>query len=230
MSMWDEAEKKAEQASQGGMFLSLKGDGDSVVVAFCGEEAPYGPTWVEEFWTGSTSETYDPDKHDGKPSAKVKLNVYNVGENKMQILKASPTMFKSVLVLRNKYGLDKQTFEITRSGAAGDKKTSYTFLPDGPITPELAERIKVEPMHDLSVDGAARADSAPSGSGNRGVLMDTLKALPRPKLDHFLKTMEVAKVKDIPANKLIAAMELAQNLKDDPDTVPTSAEVDPFAQ
>lgn len=221
MGMWEEAEKKAEEANQGGLFLRLQDDGDQAVVAFCGDPHPH-----EVVWTGEGYEAYDPDKHDKKPSLRIKLNVFNTGESAMQIWEISANVFKSVVKLKNKYGLDSKTFEITRNGKKGDTKTTYMILPEGEIDKDLAERIATEQLHDLTGDGKGK-DSGSNGSGNRELLMEILKKLPKDSLNTFLAKMETKKVKDIPANKLLAALELAEALKRAP--AGDSDDLDPFA-
>jgi len=215
MSMWDESEKAADEASQGGMFLSLASDGASAKVVIVGEPLP-----EKKVWTGNGYEDYDEAKHaDKSPSTRIKVNAFNVSENKMQIWEMNPTTFKGLLKVRAKYGLDKKIFEITRSGAKGDMKTTYSILPDDDISPALAERIKHEKLLDLT--GKNDPSGSPSGN-NRELLIGILRNLPQDKLNSFLEKFEIKKVSELPDSRLVDALLMANQLQK------PSGEVDPF--
>ena len=211
------------------MFLRLSNDGEKAVVAFCGE-----PEVKKVVWNNAIGqyEDYDERQHDATPQARFKINVFNISQNKMQIWETSPTTFKGVVAVKAKYGLDKMTFEICRQGAKGDQKTSYTILPEDPITDELRERILNEKLHDLLVDGRGKdtKSKAEDGNGhndNIASIIHKLKGLEDASaVKTFLTKFEVQKIKELKPEQVPAAMAFIEAIgkKDD-----RSDEVDPFA-
>lgn len=146
MASWDDAEAKAEaHKKEGGLFCKLENDGDSVVGIFMGD-----PLVREQVWTGQTYEAYDPEKHKGeKVRLSFALNFYVPAEKDLKIIQGGVKWFDQVKKLRAKYGLDKWTFEITRSGAKGDAQTTYTILPDEMIPESWQPSLAQLKLHDL---------------------------------------------------------------------------------
>lgn len=147
MASWDEAESKAEaHKKEAGIFCKLENDGDSVVGIFMGD-----PFVREQVWTGQTYEAFDPVKHKGeKVRLSFALNFYVPAEKQLKIIQGGVKWFDQVKKLRAKYGLDKWTFEITRSGAKGDAQTTYTILPDEMIPDSWKPSLDQLKLHDLA--------------------------------------------------------------------------------
>lgn len=147
MASWDDAEAKAEAAKkEAGLFVSLKNDGDQVAGIFLGD-----PYVREQVWNGSQYEDFDPEKHKGeKPRLSFVLNFYVPEEKELKIIQGGVKWFDQVKKVRNKYGLDKWVFEITRDGAKGDPQTTYTILPDQEIPDNWKPSIQQLELHDLA--------------------------------------------------------------------------------
>jgi len=214
---WDQAEQMAEKhASQGGLFVKLANDGDSVIGAFCGE-----PCAREVVWNGERYDPYDPDNdaHTGvKPASRFSMNFFAPAESAMKVIEGSRAWFTDVLKVRKKYGLDKFLFEIERHGAAGDTKTSYSILPDAKIDEAMAARIAEAELHDLDAiaNGGAQGGSKPAGKPAAaktgpidprvaGELVAKLKSLQRTDVDSFLAHFGVQRVRDLKASDEDAA-------------------------
>lgn len=138
MSVWDEIEG---QKSSGGKFLRLA-DGERATVVFCGD-----PVARQVVWTGSKTENYDPNKHADEPKTRYAINIWNVGEDTMQILEMSGQVAKQLNVARTKYakkhgGLEKCMFEITREGSGTD--TRYNILFDEKFNGQIKDE-----QHDI---------------------------------------------------------------------------------
>jgi hypothetical protein len=148
MSNWDDAEKRAKEATAG-LYVRLQNDKDKVVLAFVGE-----PNYRDTFYNPKTNKTEtftEEHKKEGKtPSAKFKLNVWVKEQAKMMIFECNSSTFKEVAACKNKYGLEKHFFEVIRDGKKGDTNTTYKVLPDALITTEELAAIKAAPPHDLT--------------------------------------------------------------------------------
>ena len=151
---WQKAQNMAKKyASSGGIFVRLANNGDKVVGVFCGE-----PHATEVHWTGEKYEECigvgcslcSGDRFISKSSLRVKLNFYVPAEGKMKIIEGGTTWFKNVAKVRDKYGLDKWTFEIERHGESGDSKTTYSILPEEKIDDELRAKIAAAKSYDLA--------------------------------------------------------------------------------
>ena len=118
---WEMAKGLAEKhASTGGIFVRLASNGEKVTGVFCGE-----PFAREVVWTGERYEAFDPKnaahQADGKrPSLRVAMNFFVIADGAMKVIEGGTQWFKDVLKVRDKYGLDKWSFEIERRGDAGD--------------------------------------------------------------------------------------------------------------
>lgn len=161
MDAWDHVKQLADRpTNQGGLFLRLASDGDRAVGVFCG-----APLAREVVWTGERYETFDPNNpaHRGegkRTTTRVAVNFFLLSEGSMKVLEGSLAWFKDVLLVKNKYGLDRWSFEVQRLGAAGDPKTRFTVLPESQLDDALRSRIAQTPLHDL--DAVTRSRSTPT--------------------------------------------------------------------
>ena len=122
-------------------FLRLEGDGDKAVVAFCG--APFHRDICYNEKTKTYEAWDDAAKAAGrKKSSRYAMNVFTVSvkgaeTNEMKVIDMNFNTMQSVIALKDKYGLAKCLFEVTRHGAKGDTKTQYQILPDADISPAV---------------------------------------------------------------------------------------------
>jgi hypothetical protein len=130
---WDKTQEAME--SQGSStFLRLESDGDKAVVIFCG--APFHRDICYNEKTKQYEAWDEAAKAAGrKKSSRYAMNVFvisikGVETNEMKVIDMNFNTMTSVLALKDKYGLGKCPFEITRSGAKGDTKTQYNVLPE----------------------------------------------------------------------------------------------------
>jgi hypothetical protein len=226
--------------SGSGLFVRLANHGDSVTGAFVGE--PYAR---EVHWGG---ERYEECTGDGcsfcgegkKPSLRVGMNFFVSSENDMKIIEFGVLMFKDLLKVRDKYGLQKWFFEIERHGQAGDSKTRYSILPDKQIDKDGQAQIDGANLHDLPqvLSGGSndRFDSYDKGDGGvidaktASELMPRLKALPRTALDGWLSELGIGKVRDLKTSDVKKARALLDRLEADQRSGDAgSEEIDPFA-
>ena len=162
MGRFDDMNKKHEQHTlESGRFLKFD-DGDKHLLVFLGY-----PHIREVFWDGTT---YHPWK-DGCGKEKSLKTSMNAGlielVNGAYVLKAlkvlenSKTFFKQVAKMDAKYGVDTQIFEVERTGQKA-KDTTYTVLPEAPISAELRAQLDALELHDLTEE---RDDDDPKGGG-----------------------------------------------------------------
>jgi hypothetical protein len=237
---WDNASGMADKhANQGGIFVRLANDGDSIIGAFCGE-----PFAREVVWNGEQYQAYDEDNPDHaslRASLRVMLNFFVPAEGMMKVIEGGTKWFKDVLKVRKKYGLDKWCFEVERHGEAGSPKTTYSILPEEKLDDEMRARIAAADMHDLQAlaegnQEAGGSDDRPAGKRGGGPIdprtsgevVARLKALPRTAVDAFLSSFGVERVRDLKesdlpeAEKQLAKMEAEHGAGKD-------ASIDPFA-
>ena len=237
---WDDASRHSEKrAQEGGIFVRLTDDGDKIVGKICGE--PHGREMV---WTGERYEEYDPDAHAGKKiSDRFMLNFYDVAEKAMKVYEVNMVVFRTILKLRKKYGLDAWTFEIERHGGPGDPNTKYSVLPEEKIDDELRKEIEAAELFDLeaiaqgNIPGGGSGDDAPKAkpAGNKAIdpraasdLVARLKALPRSAVDAFLQPFGVQRVRDLKESDLAAAEKQLAALEEEHGTGSDRSQ-DPFA-
>ncbi len=221
-SGWDVGQKMADDASVGGRFLSLKDDGDKCIIAFLGDPHSRLVWWDGEQYLDAESDegkAYADNHADKKPSFRASINcfVMQTGngdkmkeDERVAMFENGVTWFNDLIKCKTKYGLGIWLFEMERKGKAKDPKTTYSVLPDKKIddVPGLADKIKNAKLHDLA-NPNADADDSKSGSSN-GLITDEnskaliteLKGLDRAKLDEFLNTFEIKRVKELPTGKL----------------------------
>ncbi len=231
---WQQAQEKADrQAEKGGMFVRLKNNGDKIVGAFCGD--PYAK---EVVWIGQKSEEYNPDnpEHKGvRSSLRISLNFFVPAESKMKVIEGSAQFFRSIVKVKEKYGLDNWLFEIERQGDSGDPKTKYSILPEEKVTAEIRAQISKIGLHDLGAIGNGDDDgeggaqgkaSSPSPISEQDAqgIVECLKALPKSDVSAFLAKFGVQRVRDMKASDVAAAKALLGELSGE-----FEIEVDPFA-
>lgn len=138
---WDVTEQAMENQG-GGTFLRLENDGDKAVGAFC------GPPFVRERTFNEKTNAYEEWNAAAQAAGRKKqtryaMNFYATSLkgkplNEMRVLDMNFQTMTTVIGLRDKYGVGRYLFEVTRHGAKNDTKTTYQILPDKEITPELA--------------------------------------------------------------------------------------------
>ena len=233
---WDKAQTLADKhGNQGGLFVKMANDGDSVIGAFCGD-----PCAREVVWTGERYADYDPDdpSHASlRATSRFSMNFFVPAEAAMRVIEGSRAWFTDVLKVRKKYGLNKRTFEIERHGAAGDPKTSYSILPEAEIDKELAATIAAAELHDLDAvlsgggGGSSKSETTkPKKTGPidpraAGEIVAKLKSLPRSTVDEFLAKFGVQRVRDLQA----ADEEAARAWLDKSGGDESEGDIDPFA-
>lgn len=136
---WDVTEQAMENQG-GGTFLRLENDGDKAVGAFC------GPPFVRERCFNEKTNAYEEWNAAAQAAGRKKqtryaMNFYATSIkgkpiNEMRVFDMNFATMTTVIGLRDKYGVGRSLFEITRHGAKGDTKTTYQILPDQNITPE----------------------------------------------------------------------------------------------
>ena len=239
-SMWDRTEEMAKRHDQGSStWLKLTDDGDKEVVVFLGEPCPREVVFVDGKYEPFTEEL----KAKGqKASLRVAFNVALYGTKEVKVLEQGVVFFKQLLQIRSKRSLTEWAFEVQRHGAARDKNTTYSLLPEHKLTPEQQAEFKALPLHDLeklySGEGGGGDDLGSYDKKSDAVgdpktaqaIVQSLKALPREAVDRFCQKFGIGRIKDLPAAQVekakafVEALEAEINGKSD-----TPEEVDPFA-
>lgn len=146
MSAWDSVAKKVEEKdAANSVWIKLPKSGDRCVAVFRGE-----PFLRES--------CFDDKEKKPVPLAEARLrklkirttvafNVVLWPSKEVKVLEKGTGFFKDVAIIRNKYGLDKWAFEITRHGDG--LKTEYKILPEVQLRPEDLEEINKLQLHDL---------------------------------------------------------------------------------
>lgn len=246
---WDRARQMAERHSNS-TFVRLANDGDKVVGVFVGE-----PLAREVVWTGEKYldvEHPDAEKYLKKgrsASLRVAMNLFIPAEKAVKVYEMGGVVFKDVLKLRDKYGLDTWAFEIERHGGKGDNKTSYSILPEQRLDDAMRREIAQLELHDLekvlshSDSSEGEGQSFDSYESKRGEvteprqdapidaaaiekMLPRLQSLPREALDRFLQSFKIQRVKELKASEQAAALELLSRLEAE---LQPSQEIDPFA-
>ena len=240
-SMWQQTEEMAKKHEQnGGLWLKLAGDGDKAVVVFLGEPHPREVCFTE----GKYVEYDEKAKAAGlKPSLRVALNVALYDSKEVKVLEQGVVFFKDLVRVREKYGLEKWAFEVQRHGAAKDPKTTYSILPEHPLSPEEMKAFQALPLQDLGKLYAAEASSEGAGpalgsydekaSGTvepkvAHAIATQLKAMPREAVDRFLQKFAVQRIKDLPANMVEKARAFVEQMETELYSQAQAPETDPF--
>jgi hypothetical protein len=225
---WENAKTLAEKhAAAGGIFVRLQNDGDKVVGVFCGE--PYAK---EVYWDGQKYSDTRPEGSAAKASLRVSLNIFVPAEGAMKIIEGGTAWFKDVLAVKDKYSLEKFSFEVTRRGKKGDPKTKYTILPDAPVDDAMRARIGAAGLHDLGSIGSGSDGDADGGPAEAPKtidldtarqLVDRLRPLPRDVAQAFLAEMKIERIRDLMSADLPRALRFIES-REKP-----AAAADPFA-
>ncbi len=238
ISMWDRTAEMAKRHDQGSStWLKLADDGDKEVVVFLGEPYPREVVFLDGKYTPLTEEL----KAQGhKGSLRVAFNVALYGTKEVKILEQGAVFFKQLLQVRSKRSLEEWAFEVQRHGAARDKSTTYSLLPEHNLSPEEQAEFQALAQHDLerfyAGDGDASGDDLGSYDKKTSstidpktaqVMVQSLKALPRDAVDRFLAKFGVARIKDLPAAQVEKAQAFVDALAEE---FKPSDSVDPFAE
>ena len=218
---WDRAKQLSDKhASAGGIFVRLANDGDTVVGAFCGEPDSREVHWTGDMYADCSGSKCRHCTGKNRPSLRVSLNLWVVADNAMKVIQGGSMWFRDVLAVRDKYGLDKWTFEIKRVGKPKDPKTKYVILPDELIDDSTRKKIAGCPLHDLVEFGRGDAyelpEAAPVGTNvdetAAKALLDELRALPRAAVEEFFLTFRIARLRDLKATDLSEAQAYVAHL------------------
>lgn len=218
--------------ASGGTWLRLAGDGDRAVVVFRGEPHPREVVFVDGGYKPFSEEHA---AQGLKPSLRVAINVALLPTKESKIFEFGVGLFKDVVKVREKYGLDSWCFEVHRSGGPKDPKTSYSILPERQLTADERKAIAALEIHDLGelYDGrgsdaagaAVAANSAPIDEATVVALVSDLKSLPKEAVARFTHELGVSRVRDVTVAQLAKAKSLTEKLK----TEHASVVADPFA-
>jgi hypothetical protein len=171
---------------------------------------------------------------------RVAINLYVPAEKALKVYEMGTVVFKDLLKVRGKYGLEKWAFEIERHGAKNSNKTTYTILPEHKLDDAMQEEIAQLELHDLEkVTRRGESDSEqaefdsyeqkPDALVEPAVveqMLPRLKLLPRESLDRFLTKFSVQRVKELKAGDQGTALEFLAELEAEQQS---AQEVDPFA-
>ena len=228
---WERSNKMAENHGEAsGKFIKLPKDGDKVVGVFCGEPNPR-----EVVWNGEKYIDYNGDSG-VKPTMRVSINFYDLEQQAMRIMENGVTWFKDLLKVRDKYGLEGQSYEVERHGTGTN--TSYTILPDRKLSDEEQRSIANTELHDLTGSSSQKSDFSSydrsTGSSidphESSAMVARLKALPREHVNGFLKRFNVQKIRDLKASDATVAWEFIEDLEFKHSRASQGeTEVDPFA-
>lgn len=141
------------------IFVHLLLPGERIVAAFLGD-----PFARETVWDGERYVNHNPAiHHDARYTLRVAINLYlpsdmNFGLPRcgaMKVMEGDTTWFKSVLRIREKYGLCKQMFAIKMTDAGAGDPTSgpdfrYSIFPERNIRDADLANISNLKMHDLA--------------------------------------------------------------------------------
>ena len=175
---------------------------------------------------------------------RVRMNFFDFAQNAMKIWEGGSPFLRDLKVLKKKYGLADQAFELTRQGTG--KNTKYIILPDKPLTPEVKAKIAAVPLHNLAEqdddedhDDDEGTSSAPSGSSTpstggastatiapaiRNEFISRLQALKsEDALYAFLGEFHVERIGDVLASDEQRARRLLESLER------KKPEIDPFS-
>jgi hypothetical protein len=198
-----------------GKYVKLQNDGDSIVVAFVGDEFAW-----EAVWTGGRTEFFDEKKHKNlSPSLKVTWNVYVPETGKMMILPVNPTTYQKIITCRDKYGLAFKLYEIKRSGSKGDTNTTYSVMVDADLSKDQRADIDQLDRFDLAADArnAGKGDNTsneseavetkpePISDADATALIARMRPLPKEAVDKFLSRFGISRIRDLDSARLAEA-------------------------
>lgn len=120
---WEDFEKKAKEASSGGMFIRLKA-GEEIVGAFRGE-----PRVLYKIYQDKTE--YDHKVEGSTFRFKINFVVKEGDKWVAKIWESSATDGTKITAVKQEYGLEDSLFKIRRDGQG--KETVYHILYKGPL-------------------------------------------------------------------------------------------------
>ncbi len=175
---WNDIDEAMKKFSTG-KFLRLADDGDKAVVVFLGDPKKREIAYID----GGIVPAADAPKG-AKTSMKIEMNVAHITETGMEVKIYSMGIKTYSLLknIRNKYGLDAWSFEITRSGKAKSTDTSYSILPETKLSPEEKEELMQLELFDLDTGNKATQAVAPKAKAAPAPKPQIKKAAPPPKL------------------------------------------------
>ena len=237
-SMWDHTEEMAKKHDQGSStWLKLADDGDKEVVVFLGEPYPREVVFLDGKYEPFTEDL----KAKGhKASLRVAFNVALYESQEVKVLEQGVVFFKQLLQIRSKRRLEDWAFEIERHGAARDKNTSYSLLPEHKLTPEQQAEFQALPLHDLEKlysgeeDEGGDLDSYDRKAGEKVSpktaqgIVQALKALPREAVDRFCQKFDIQRIKDLPAAQVAQAQAFVEALEAEFNGKDDGGDIDPF--
>jgi len=203
-------------------FLDLADHGHKVVGVFCG--APYvrKAHWDEGALDRCRGVVVCNDCEVGKRLyLRTSINFFLLGDRSVKVMDGGPSWLKALVGCHEVYGLDRWLFEIERHGAAGNPQTWYGIAPVARFSDELRREVLAAKLHNLqTVAGGVfndyplddACDDAWSFPGDKIAphlakeLMWRLKALPPGWVRKFRKAFCNARVRDLPASDLDAAI------------------------
>lgn len=240
MSGWQYAKALADKhdAESDGLFVRLTDDGDKVVGVFVGEPYAREVHWSGERYVSCLGDGCSFCEAGKKPSLRVAINFYVPGQRSLKVIEGGIVWFKDLVKVREKYGLNKWSFEIERHGEAGNPKTTYTILPEEKLTDEVTAEINKLELHDLAkvTSGDTSGDTGSTSENDKRIApqittryIERLKALPREAVDEFLSRFEVERIRDLKMADKSAAESSLEQLEKRYRESPQAAERDPFA-
>jgi len=175
-----------------------------------------------------------------KSRLRVAFNVALFETKEVKVLEQGVVFFKQLLQIRSKRKLDEWAFEIERHGAARDKNTTYSLLPEHKLTPEQQAEFQALPLHDLEklysgedgddLGSYDKKSDAVVDPKTAQAIVQALKTLPREAVDRFCQKFGVSRVKDLPASQVEKAQVFVEALEAEFGGKNNAQdEVDPFA-
>jgi len=224
---WENARELAERhSSAGGLFVRLANDGDKVVGCFLGSPFAREVHWNGERYVECAGKRTCSLCGEGiKASLRTSMNFYVLTEQALKVVEGGVAWFKDLIKCREKYGLERWSFELERHGASGDPKTHYSILPDEKLSDEQQRQLARLELHDLKALASGvepeprREQPNSSGSSPRGhtidqvtaeALMARLKIVPRPIVSEFLQRFRIARVRDLQVADVETAFEFLE--------------------
>ncbi len=211
---WDAASEAAKKHSgNSGLFLKLADDKDSAQVAFLGD-----PVTREVVWINGKQEEYDVNKHgDEQPRMVVSINIYNFLTKQVQIFEQGVNWFKTMLRMKEKYGLYSDRWTIQREGSKGSPKTTYVLFRDEPLTDQEKMDLSQCVLNDLERKRQPAEDDDPFEVIDEGIkkeIVAKLKTLGSQDVQTFLEKFKVQRVGEIPKMYQNEASQFVQKLID----------------
>lgn len=209
---WDGVEERSDSMgagkSDGSLFLKIE-DKKEVDVVFIGE-----PVACQTCFVDGRSQPFTPElaARGEKPSNRVKMNVWNIKADSVQIWETSLSTFKAVISMRRKLGPEafgRRIFNVSRQGTG--KETRYLVMALGDISEDQARILATLTPHPLTESGAeqrqaarpvheARAAVAEPVPGDVAKCLEEANNLPRTKVMKALSVFGLTKLSEVNAS------------------------------